>query len=134
MAATLGLDLRAFKPPPALTGKNDWKEWRFRLINYMNLVATEYPEEIGLAENRTTPITLPEDETIRRRAVGLFTMLSQLVPSRGVRILQTVEDRNGYEGWRLLQQEFAPRIVQRKLVTLQHVLKPKLLSSSFLEG
>ena len=43
-----------------------------------------------------------------------------------MKVLQGVAQRNGFEAWRQVVGEFAPRIVQRKLGVLQRVLAARL--------
>ena len=118
-----GYDIRLFEKPKVFSGtESEFGEFRFKLRAYLDVVDENFAAEMEEAEGHGGPIAVPAEEGTAKRGRALYALLAGLVSGRGMKILQSVVQRNGYEAWRRIVGEFAPRIVQRKLGALQRVL------------
>ena len=73
-----------------------------------------FVEEVEAAEQHGGPIAAPTEEATARRGRALYALSAGLLSGRGLKVLQGVAQRNGFEAWRQVVAEFAPRIVQRR--------------------
>ena len=122
-----GVDIRLFERPRAYSGlENEFPEFRFKLLSYVDMIDERMVEEMEAAEQHQGPIIAPSEQGMARRGRILYALLVGLLTGRGLKILQGVTHHNGYEAWRQVVAEYAPRIVQRKLGALQRVLAPKV--------
>ena len=120
-------DIRLFEKPKTFTGvESEFAEFRFKLLAYLDVVDEHFAEEMEVAEGHSGAIAVPTEEGTARRGRALYALLAGLMTGRGMRILQGVPQRNGFEAWRQIVSEFAPRIVQRKLGALQRILSMRL--------
>ena len=105
-----------------------WLEFRFKLENYLTLVDEKYVQHLHDAESQ--PMTNPPaggDETavtIRTLSHTLYALLATLIAGRSLRLVQRVPNRNGFEVWRQLVAESAPKTAGRRFALLQAVLQP----------
>ena len=65
--------------------------------------------------------------------VDLYTALVTLRRGKALRLLQTVEHRNGFEGWRVLAEEFETHLGQRRLTMLADLINPQLVEPKYVE-
>ena len=63
-------------------------------------------------------------QTIRTLSHTLYALLATLTTGRSLRLVQRVPNRNGFEAWRQLVAEYAPKSAGRRLAMLQAVLRP----------
>ena len=62
--------------------------------------------------------------TIRTLSHTLYALLATLTAGRSLRLVQRVPNRNGFEAWRQLAAENAPKTAGRRFAMLQAVLQP----------
>ena len=62
--------------------------------------------------------------TIRTLSHTLYALLATLTTGRSLRMVQSVPNRNGFEAWRQMAAENAPKTAGRRFAMLQAVLQP----------
>ena len=62
--------------------------------------------------------------TIRTLSQTLYALLATLTTGRSLRLVQRVPNRNGFEAWRQMAAENAPKTAGRRFAMLQAVLQP----------
>ena len=119
-------DLKHVARPRSFSGDPQlFREWKFSFENYMLLLDAVYLTAMTTAEQSVTAIMLVEDKPeTAKRAVTLFAVIASLTTSRASRLVQGVKTRNGFEVWRQLNAEFAPKVNTRKLGMLSSILAP----------
>ena len=118
----------AAKPVQYDNDERTWLEFRFKLENYLTLVEEKYVQLLRDAESQPVA-NLPAggDETsvtIRTLNHTLYALLATLTTGRSLRLVQRVPNRNGFEVWRQLVTENAPKTAGRRFAMLQAVLQP----------
>ena len=103
-------------------------EFRFKLENYLSLVDDKYVALLQDAESQAVANLPGEAEepavTIRTLGHTLYALLATLTTGRSLRLVQRVPNRNGFEAWRQLVAESAPKTAGRRFAMLQAVLQP----------
>ena len=117
-------DLKHVARPRSFSGDPQlFREWKFAFENYMLLLDAEYLTEMTTAEHSVTAIVLVQDQPdTAKRAITLFAVIASLTTGRASRLVQGVKTRNGFEVWRQLNAEFAPRANTRKVGMLSSIL------------
>ena len=64
--------------------------------------------------------------TIRTLSHTLYALLATLTTGRSLRLVQRVPNRNGFEAWRQMVAENAPKTTGRRFAMLQAVLQPEM--------
>ena len=105
-----------------------WLEFRFKLENYLTLVDERYVALLLNAESQPVanlPTGTEESAvTIRTLSHTLYALLATLTTGRSLRLVQRVPNRNGFEAWRQMAAENAPKTAGRRFAMLQAVLQP----------
>ena len=105
-----------------------WLEFRFKLENYVTLVDERYVALLLNAESQPVanlPTGTEESAvTIRTLSHTLYAFLATLTTGRSSRLVQRVPNRNGFEAWRQMVAENAPKTAGRRFAMLQAVLQP----------
>ena len=117
----------AAKPVQYDNDERTWLEFRFKLENYLTLVDEKYVKLLHGAESQpVTNLPAGSDETavtIRTLSHTLYALLATLTTGRSLRLVQRVPNRNGFEVWRQLVAESAPKTAGRRFAALQAVLQ-----------
>ena len=118
----------AAKPVQYDNDERTWLEFRFKLENYLTLVDEKYVQLLHDAESQPV-VNLPAggDETsvaIRKLSCTLYALLATQTTARSLRLVQRVQNRNGFEVWRQMAAENAPKTAGRRFAMLQAVLQP----------
>ena len=105
-----------------------WLEFRFKLENYLTLVDERYVALLLNAESQPVA-NLPtgtEESAVSIRTLShtLYALLATLSTGRSLRLVQRVPNRNGFEAWRHMAAEDAPKTAGRRFAMLQAVLQP----------
>ena len=105
-----------------------WLQFRFKLENYLTLVDEKYVALLQDAESQAAA-NLPAGAeelavTIRTLSHTLYALLATLTTGRSLRLVQRVPNRNGFEAWRQLVAENAPKTAGRRFEMLQARLQP----------
>ena len=115
----------AAKPIQYDNDEKTWLEFRIKLENYLTLVDERY---VALAESQPVanlPTGTEESAvTIRTLSHTLHALLATLTTGRSFRLVQRVPNRNGFEAWRQMAAENAPKTAGRRFAMLQAVLQP----------
>ena len=122
-----GLKLAA-KPVQYDNDDKTWLEFRFKLENYLTLVDEKYVALLQDAESQAVanlPAGAEEPAvTIRTLSYTLYALLATLTTGRSLGLVRRVPNRNGFEAWRQLVAENAPKTAGRRFAMLQAVLQP----------
>ena len=118
----------AAKPVQYDNDEKTWLEFRFKLENYLTLVDEKYIQLLHDAESQPVA-NLPAggdktSVTIRTLSHTLYALLATLTTGRSLRLVQRVPNRIGFEVWRQLVTENAPKTAGRRFAMLQAVLQP----------
>ena len=118
----------AAKPVQYDNDERTWLEFRFGLENYLTLVDEKYVQLQHDAESQPVA-NLPAggneiSVTIRTLSHTLYALMATLTTGRSLRLVQRVQNRNGFEVWRQLVAESAPKTAGRRFAMLQAVLQP----------
>ena len=118
----------AAKPVKYDNDEKTWLEFRFKLENYLTLVDERYVGLLLDAESQPVanlPTGTEESAvTIRTLSHTLYALLATLTTGRSLRLVQRVPNRNGFEVWRQMAAENAPKTAGRRFAMLQAVLQP----------
>ena len=119
---------RAAKPIEYDNDEKNWLEFRFKLENYLTLVDERYVALLLNAESQpmaNLPTGTEESAvTIRTLSHTLYALLATLTTGRSLRLVQRVPNRNGFEAWRQMAAENAPKTAGRRFAMVQAVLQP----------
>ena len=111
----------AAKPIQYDNDERTWLEFLFKLENYLTIVNEKYVELLQHAESQPVANLPGGDEepaaTIRTLSRTLYALLATLTPGRSF---------DGFEAWRQLEAENAPKTAGRGFVMLQAVLQPRM--------
>ena len=120
----------AAKPVQYDSDEKTWLEFRFKLENYLTLVDERYVVLLLNAESQPVanlPTRTEESAvTIRTLSHTLYALLAILTTGRSSRLVQRVPNRNGFEAWKQLAAENAPKTAGRRFAMLQAVLQPEM--------
>ena len=117
----------AARPTPYDNGERTWLEFHFKLGNYLTLVNERYVQLLQDAESQTVanvPAGTDEGSVLIRTLSHTLYVLLTLTTGRSLRLVQRVPNRNGFEVWRQLVAENAPKTAGRRFAMLQAVLQP----------
>ena len=109
----------AAKPVQYDNDEKTWLEFRFKLEKYRTLVDEKYVALLLNAESQPVA-NLPtgtEESAVTIRSHTLTT-------GRSLRLVQRVPNRNGFEAWRQMAAENAPKTAGRMFAMLQAVQQP----------
>ena len=105
-----------------------WLEFRFKLENYLTLVDERYVALLLNAESQSVAkLPMGTEElvmSIRTLSHTLYALQAALTMGRSLRLVQRVPNRIGFEVWRQMAAENAPKTAGRKIAMLQGVLQP----------
>ena len=118
----------AAKPVQYDNDEKTWLEFRVKLENHLTLVDERYAALLQSAESQAV-VNLPAHTeehavTIRTLSHTLYALLATLTTGRSLRLVQRVPNRIGFEAWRQLAAETAPKTAGRIFAMLQAVLQP----------
>ena len=117
----------AAKPVQYDNDERTWLEFRFKLETYLTLVDAKYVQLLLDAESQPVanlPVGGGETSvTIRTPSRRLYALLATLTTGRSLRLVKRVQNRNGFEVWRQLVAENAPKTAGRRFEMLQVVLQ-----------
>ena len=120
----------AARPTPYDKDERTWLEFRFKLENNLTLVNEKYVALLQDAESQPVAnVPAGSDEAsvlIRTLSHTLYALLATLTTGRSLRLVQQIPNRNGFEVWRQVVAENAPKIGGRRFAMLQAVLQPGL--------
>ena len=122
----------AAKPIQYDNDEKTWLEFRFKLENYLTLVDERYVALLLNAESQPVAnlSTGTEESAVTIRTLShtqyalLATLTTGLTTGRSLRLVQRVPYRNGFEAWRQMAAENAPKTPGRRFAMLQAVLQP----------
>ena len=80
-------------------------------------------------EGRRVEVPAPTNQANRRRSTMLYAFPGSHLIDQALRLIQVgpaSSSRNGFEGWRIVSSEYAPRLANRKLAMLMAILAPQM--------
>ena len=97
-----------------------WQDWMHSFKNWLTFADPEYEKLLQIVDqNLDTVIDVSkEGEDVKVRGAKLYAVLSSLLKHKPRTLLKQVEDRNGWEVWRQLQNTYAPKTRARSLAIL----------------
>ena len=130
VAANAGSLLTAAIKPNAFSGEQQsWKDWEFSLLNYITTIDAYLSDMMAQAAASSTEIPLPQDGNDLVRARWLFALVGGLTRGSARRLVQNagtaLATRNGLELWRLMNVEWQPKSMSRRLALLLAILSPQ---------
>ena len=124
----------AARPTPYVNDDRTWLETRFKLENDLTLANDRYLQLLQDAESQpvaNVPAGTDEGSVlIRTFSHTLYALVATLTTGRSLRLVQLVPNRNGFEVWRQVVAENAPKTAGRRFAMLQAVLQPGVWQSS----
>ena len=101
-----------------------WLAWSTSFRNWVTFAEPAYESDLGEIESRLTevPHIAQMPVVCIERARKLYVILSSLLRGRPLAILRGIDDRNGYECWRQLTNQFSPRTRSRSLAMLSAIM------------
>ena len=112
----------AARPTPYDNNERTWLEFRFKLKNYLTLVNEKHAALLQDAESQPVAnVPAGPDESsvlIRTLSHTVCALLAKLTTGRNLRLVQRVPNRNGFEVWRQLVAENAPKTAGRRFAML----------------
>ena len=97
-----------------------WQDWMHSFKNWLTFADPEYEKLLQIEDqNLDTVIDVSkEGEDVKVRGAKLYAVLPSLLKHKPRTLLKQVEDRNGLEVWRQLQNTYAPKTRARSLAIL----------------
>ena len=87
-----------------------WQDWRLAFKSWIMFAEEAYNKELDRIEGSETEVKLASMTTEEKgRAEKLYAILVGLLRNRSLKLLRAVEGRNGYEVWRQLSLQLAPK-------------------------
>ena len=112
-----------FEPRNMEEELSQWQDWRLAFKSWITFAEEAYNKEIDTIEGSETEVKLASMTTEERgRSEKLYAMLVGLLRNRPLKLLRAVEGRNGYEVWRQLSLQLAPKTRSRSIALLQAFL------------
>ena len=101
-----------------------WLAWSTSFRNWVTFAEPAYESDLGEIESRLTevPHIAQMPAVCVERARKLYVILSSVLRGRPLAILRGIDDRNGYECWRQLTNQFSPRTRSRSLAMLSAIM------------
>ena len=100
-----------------------WQDWRLTFRSWLVYAQEDFEKDLNEAEAATSPMDFVEMTTAQHgRSEKLHSILVGLLRNRPLKILRSVEGRNGLEVWRQLSQQMQPRTRARSIALLQAFL------------
>ena len=104
------------KPGKLGDDKSQWMEWKFDFENFLSLIDPVYVDELRQASAERELVNDSLTTPTRRRSVQLYAILCSLTQGKAKMMLMRLSaNRNGFEGWRQLVQEYEPASDSRRL-------------------
>ena len=97
-----------------------WQDWSHAFKNWLSFADSDYENFLEVVEkNLDTVIDVAkEPEHVQVKGRKLCAVLSSLLKNKPRTLLKQVENRNGWEVWRQLQNIYAPKTRARSLAVL----------------
>eukprot|EP00435_Cladocopium_sp_Y103_P050701 s939_g15.t1 len=112
-----------FQPSTLEEEHSQWQDWRLTFRSWLIYAQEEYEKDLNEAEAATAPMEfLDMSVSQHQRAEKLHSILVGLLRHRPLKILRSVEGRNGLEVWRILSQQMQPKTRARSIALLQAFL------------
>ena len=98
---------------------SQWQDWRLTFQSWLVYAQEDFEKDLNEAETATSPMDFVEMTTAQHgRSEKLHSILVGLLRNRPLKILRSVEGRNGLEVWRQLSQQMQPRTRARSIALL----------------
>lgn len=112
-----------FQPANSEEEISQWMDWKMTFTGWLCYAQAEYEKDLKDAEDAKDPLDFVEmTEDQHKRSEKLHSILVGLLRNRPLKILRSVEGRNGLEVWRELNRQFAPKTRARGIALLQAFL------------
>ena len=121
-------DTRLLGKPPSFEGDEaQYREWRFTMRAYSAVLSSDLARLMDQAEAEPLPLNNNQLSMEHRQlSETLYYVLAMLLKGRALRLLMSVGQGQGLEGWRTLVRHFEPESSRRLLGFLSAILNPEL--------
>ena len=112
-----------FEPKNMEEELSQWQDWRLAFNSWITFAEEAYNKELDTIEGSESEVKLSSMTAEEKgRSEKLYAILVGLLRNRPLKLLRAVEGRNGYEVWRQLSLELAPKTRSRSIALLQAFL------------
>ena len=137
--AELLKDLRGLGKPPSFDGNDaEYQGLRFSVRIHMSLVSTVSHSLMDKCEVERHPISLTAvkalGEAHLKCCIQMYYWLALITKGSVRTLVRSVEESNGAEAWRLIQNRFAPDTQNRQYALMQKIMMPSKLWRDHAEG
>ena len=92
---------------------SQWQDWRLAFKSWITFAEEAYNKELDTIEGSESEVKLSSMTAEEKgRSEKLYAILVELLRNRPLKLLRAVEGRNGYEVWRQLSLQLAPKTRQ----------------------
>ena len=109
-----------FEPRNMEEELSQWQDWRLAFKSWITFAEEAYNKELDTIEGSETEVKLTTEG--KGRAEKLYAILVGLLRNRPLKLLRAAEGRDGYEVWRQLSLQLAPKTRSRSIALLQAFL------------
>ena len=100
-----------FQPTTVEEEHSQWPDWKLSFKSWSIYAQAEFEKDLLEAEKATEPLDLVEMSPRQHvRSEKLHSILVGLLKHRPMKLLRSVDGRNGIEVWRVLSQQMQPRL------------------------
>ena len=122
------------KPPIFDSDEKQWTEWKFTFLSWLYTQEERFRVILENAEMERGPIPpQDQDHELHGLQVGLYAILTSYLRGKALALIRAVENRNGYEAWRVITEEFDGRSGNRRLIQLSELMMPVFRHESYVE-
>ena len=109
-----------FQPATPEEELSQWADWRLTFRSWLIYAQGDYEADLNEAEDAKEPLDFLEMPGAQHeRSEKLHSILVGLLRNRPLKILRSVEGRNGLEVWRQMAQQMQPRTRARSIALLK---------------
>ena len=97
-----------------------WQDWSHSFKNWLSFADVDYENFLEIVEKHLDTVIdiTKEPEHVQVKGRKLYAVLSSLLKNKPRTLLKQVENRNGWEVWRQLQNIYAPKTRAGSLAVL----------------
>ena len=127
------VDLKGIGKPSNYSGDpRTFAGWAFKLGNFLEGIVAGMKKALEVAADHDEPIEdpvavtteLPAGTDVRDVGRQLYAVLAQLCENEALDLVQTTQDSNGWEAWRVISRRFDPVGAGRRRGIMSQLLQP----------
>ena len=127
------IDKRVLGKPGCFDGSDSaWADWDFAFSNWFACLDDQAEELLEAAANSEVAITMDSlTEPQRKLSRALYLVLTQLVKNKSLSIVKGIAAKNGFEAYRKLRKEYAPKSSNRVTSMLLKLISEEFKNDDF---